>query len=62
MQEAEKVEKEKTLADPITFNNADALKKENIAYQKILNSLEEASDTWEAVMLEIEEIENLVQS
>eukprot|EP00388_Colpodella_angusta_P007566 GDKJ01021303.1.p1 GENE.GDKJ01021303.1~~GDKJ01021303.1.p1 ORF type:complete len:646 (+),score=96.61 GDKJ01021303.1:237-2174(+) len=59
--EAEKVEKERTLADPITFNNADTLKKENIAYQKILNSLEEASDTWEAVMLEIEETESVLQ-
>lgn len=56
-----KVEKEKTLADPITFKDPEALKRENGAYQKILNSLEEINDTWEALMLEIEEVEASIQ-
>lgn len=59
--EVEKVEKEKTLADPTIYNDAQALKRENIAYQKILNQLEEVNDAWEEVMLEIEEVESLVQ-
>ncbi|WP_407654670.1 ABC-F family ATP-binding cassette domain-containing protein [Arcicella aquatica] len=54
--EAEKTEKEKTLADPTIYNDAQALKRENIAYQKILNQLEEVNDAWEEVMLEIEEV------
>ncbi|MEA5141571.1 ABC-F family ATP-binding cassette domain-containing protein [Arcicella rigui] len=59
--EKQKVDKEKTLADPITFKDPEALRRENEAYQKILNLLEEANDTWEEVMLEIEELESLVQ-
>jgi len=55
--EAEKLAKENTLADPTIFNVPVALKRENEAYQKILNQLEEVNDEWEQVMMEIEELE-----
>ena len=55
--ESEKVAKENTLADAAIFNDSVALKRENESYQKILNQLEQVNDEWEAVMIEMEELE-----
>jgi ATP-binding cassette subfamily F protein 3 len=55
--EIEKLKQETLLADPAIFNDPVALKRENEAYQKILNRLEEVNDIWEGIMMEIEELE-----
>ena len=58
--EKEKSAKEITLADPAIYNDASSLKRENAAYQHILNQLEQVNDTWEGVMMEIEELEGVL--
>jgi ATP-binding cassette, subfamily F, member 3 len=58
--EKEKSAKEITLADSTIYNDASSLKRENAAYQQILNQLEEVNDIWEGVMMEIEELEGVL--
>lgn len=58
--EADKVAKEITLADPAIYNDVEALKHENTAYQQIQQKLQQTNEIWEAVMIEIEELEGVL--
>lgn len=55
--ESQKAESEKQLADPAIFNDVEALKRQNAEYRKIQDLLNNANDEWEAVMIEVEELE-----
>ena len=58
--EQEKSAKEITLADPAIYNDVESLKRENAAYQQILQKLQQTNETWEEVMMEIEELEGVL--
>ena len=58
--EDEKSAKESTLADPAIYNDVVALKRENAAYQQIQQKLQQINETWEEVMIEIEELEGVL--
>lgn len=58
--EKEKSAKEITLADPTIYNDVEALKRENIAYQQIQQKLQQTNQTWEDAMMEIEELEDVL--
>ncbi|MFD1818483.1 ATP-binding cassette, subfamily F, member 3 [Pseudarcicella hirudinis] len=55
--ESQKAESEKQLADPAIFNDVEALKRQNAEYRKIQDLLNNANNEWEAVMIEVEELE-----
>lgn len=58
--EDEKSAKEITLADPAIYNDVVALKRENAAYQQIQQKLQQINETWEEVMIEIEELDGVL--